>query len=159
MTRWLVIAVVAASACASRETPGAETTLVLGPHQVRVVVSVPAGWEALDQGALKRFRKGESEIVLQSLGKEDLESGALARLSPDDRREVKSTRTLLVGNHDAREIETWNRLDHTWPQRYVFVRADEDVIALHTPRLADPATLKAFESIRDSLHFVVSERR
>ncbi len=29
---------------------------------------MPAGWEALDQGKQKRFRKGEFEIVLQNLG-------------------------------------------------------------------------------------------
>jgi hypothetical protein len=51
------------------------------------------------------------------------------------------------------DIETWNRLDHTWPQRLVFVRVDDDVLALQTTRLADTDTVKAFESIRDSLHF------
>lgn len=154
---WTLVAMfVAASACAQHEIPGVPTQLELGSH--RVQVSAPAGWDVLDQGAQKRFRNGESEIVLQNLGKTEWDP-ALASLQDNQRREVKSRNVIAVDNHEALDVETWNRLDHTWPQRLLFVRADEDLLALHTPRLADPDTLKAFESIRDSLHFTSSERR
>lgn len=150
-TAWLLVATLAvSSACANREAASIAKELELGPH--RIQVSAPAGWELLDQGAQKRFRKGESEIVLQNLGKVDWELGALKKLSDDQRREVKSRRPFMIDVHEAVEIETWNRLDHTWPQRLLLVRADDDVLALHTPRLADDQTVKAFESIRDSLH-------
>jgi hypothetical protein len=152
----LIVTVAAASACTPREAPAVQKELELGAH--RIQVSAPAGWDVLDQGAQKRFRKGEADIVLQNLGKVDWEP-ALASLQDDQRREVKSRRTLTIDNHDAMDIETWNRLDHTWPQRLLFIRADDDLLAIHTTRLADADTVKAFESIRDSLHLSASVRR
>jgi hypothetical protein len=152
----LVAALAAASACAKPEASPAQKALELGPH--RLQVSAPAGWDVLDQGARKRFRRGEAEIVLETLGHLDWDE-ALASLHDDNRREVKSRRAITIDQHDAVDIETWNRLDHTWPQRQLFVRADEDVLALHMTRTADADTLKAYESIRDSLHFVPSARR
>jgi hypothetical protein len=152
----LIVTVAAASACAPREAPAVQKELELGPHHIQV--SAPAGWDVLDQGAQKRFRKGEADIVLQNLGKVDWEP-ALASLQDDQRREVKSRRTLTIDNHNAMDIETWNRLDHTWPQRLLFIRADDDLLAIQTMRLADADTVKAFESIRDTLHLSASVRR
>jgi len=152
----LIVTMAAASACARREAPAVPKELELGPH--RIQVSAPAGWDVLDQGEQKRFRKGEADIVLQNLGKVDWEP-ALASLQDDQRREVKSRRSLTIDNHDAMDLETWNRLDHSWPLRLLFIRADDDLLAIHTTRLADADTVKAFESIRDSLHFSASERR
>jgi len=152
----LIVTVAAASACAPREAPAVQKELELGPH--RLQVSAPAGWDVLDQGAQKRFRKGEADIVLQNLGKVDWDP-ALASLQDDQRREVKSRRMLTIDNHDAMDIETWNRLDHSWPQRLLFIRAGDDLLAINTTRQADPDTVKAFESIRESLHFDASERR
>src|SRR5262245_18866329 len=152
----LIVIVAVASACAPREAPAVQKELELGPH--RIEVSAPAGWDVLDQGAQKRFRKGEADIVLQNLGKIDWQP-ALASLQDDQRREVKSRRTLTIDNHDAMDIETWNRLDHTWPQRLLFIRADDDLLAIHTTRMADADTVKAFESIRESLHLPASVSR
>jgi hypothetical protein len=152
----LAVAVVATSACTPREAPGVTKELELGPH--RIQVSAPAGWDVLDQGAQKRFRKGELEIVLQNLGRTQWDP-ALAALSDNERREVKSRNLIMIDNHEAQDVETWNRLDHTWPQRLLFVRVDDDLLALRTPRQADDETLKAFASIRDSLHFTSSVRR
>ena len=155
----LVATVAVASACTSHGSAGVTKVLELGPH--RVQVSAPAGWEVLDQGAQKRFRKGESEILLQNLGKTDWDAAlaSLTSLSDDQRREVKSRSAMTIDSHEAMDVETWNRLDHTWPQRLLFVRADDDLLALQTTRLADAETLKAFESILDSLHFTSSVRR
>jgi hypothetical protein len=163
---WLLVVTVAAlavaSACAQREAPGVQETagvlktLELGPH--RVQVPVPAGWEVLDQGVQKRFRRGEADIVLENLGKVDWER-ALASLHDKERRGVKSRRELTIDNHEAVEIETWNRLDHTWPQRLLLLRAEDDLLALHTTRLADADTVKAFESIRDHLSLSAIVRR
>ena len=62
------LVMVATSACArEKATPAAlEKEFTFGARQVHV--TVPVGWEALDQGQQKRFRKGEFEIVLQCLG-------------------------------------------------------------------------------------------
>jgi hypothetical protein len=142
------------SACARDNAPPAATKeFELGAH--RVQVTVPAGWDALDQGKQKRFRRGEAEIVLQDLGKVDWEP-ALASLHDDRRREVKSRRPRTIDNHEAMEIETWNRLDHTNPQRIFFVKDDGDLLALHTVGMAFQDSLAAFDAIRDSLHFAKS---
>lgn len=129
-------------------------------------VAVPTGWEALDQGNQKRFRKGEFEIVLQYLGPatpppRDLDAlvdwGLAAvgqAVGHDQRREEKSRRTVTVDGREAVDIETWNRLDHTNPQRIFLIRDDGDLLALHTVRMAFADTLAAFDAIRDSLHFV-----
>jgi hypothetical protein len=89
----------------------------------------------------------------------DTDAIALGGTRVDQRREVKSRRAIKIDQREAMEIDTWNRLDHTWPQRYLFVRADDDLLVLSTPRLADDETVEAFERIRDSLHFVVNVSR
>ena len=131
---------------------------------------MPEGWEALDQGKQKRFRKGEFEIVLQFLEPSTSPSRELdelidwgmaelgAEIGPDKRREVKSRRSVVLDGREAFDIETWNRLDHTNPQRIFFVKDDGDLLALHTERMALGDTLAAFDSIRDSLHFVSALR-
>lgn len=144
------------AACAHREPAGVPKELELGRH--RIQVSTPTGWDVLDQGAQKRFRKGESEIVLQNLGNTTWDDG-LASLQDNERREAKSRTAATIDNHEAMDVETWNRLDHTWPQRLLFVRAEDDLLVLQTTRLADAETLRAFESIRDSLHLTSSVRR
>jgi hypothetical protein len=160
-TVWLVVAMLSlGSACTSRDADSVPKEIELGAH--RVQVSTPAGWELLDQGRQKRFRRGESEIVLERLGPmtlADTDAIALGGTRVDQRREVKSRRAIKIDQREAMEIDTWNRLDHTWPQRYLFVRADDDLLVLSTPRLADDETVEAFERIRDSLHFVVNVSR
>jgi hypothetical protein len=158
----LCAAAVVAAGCAHEGRAGAERDLELGSRQVRV--SAPAGWELLDQGAVKRFRKGESQIALQNLGPAaapvDLAAWGRAALADDDeRRALKSSRAVTVDSQEAVEVETWSRLDHAWPQRFLFVRIDDDVVALHTPGRADDDVVKAFDAIRDSLHFPSSARR
>ena len=154
---WLIVATLAAaSACTQDDTASIPKELELGPHHVRV--SAPAGWEVLDQGAQKRFRKGEADIVLRNLGKVDWEL-ALASLFDGQRREVKSRQSMTVDNHEALDVETWNRLDHAWPQRLLLVRADDDLLALEMTGRADDQTAKAFDALRDSLHFTSSARR
>jgi len=167
----LAAALTSASACAPRDHANLEREFELGSHRVRVLA--PAGWELADQGTQKRFRNGESQIVLvdlepatrpltdsdrERLG--DLDQfaewglAALGGAGGDQRREVRSKRTITIDSHQAVDIETWNRLDHTWPQRLLFLRVDGDLFALHTPGRADADTMAAFEAILDSLHFI-----
>ena len=160
--RILTLVLLAAASCA--RTPPAPKEFELRAR--RVQVTVPTGWEALDQGQQKRFRKGEFEIVLQNLESpkppardlDELIDWGLAQLGAgvghDQRREVRSRRTVMVEGREAVDIETWNRLDHTNPQRIFFVDDEGELLALHTERMAFADTLAAFDAIRDSLHFV-----
>ncbi len=128
-------------------------------------VTVPTGWEALDQGKQKRFRKGESEIVLEDLGPatppardpDALIDWGLAEVGAgvghDQRREVKSRRTFTLDGREAVDIETWNRLDHTNPQRLLLVNDDGELLALHTEGMAFEDSLAAFEAILASIKF------
>jgi len=153
----------ASFACAREKTAPLPTDLELGAHRVQVIL--PTGWEALDQGKQKRFRKGELEIVLANLGPATpppLDPDALvdwglaeigAGIGRDLRREVKSRRTVTIDGREATDLETWNRLDHTNPQRILFVNDDGDLLALHTVGMALADSLAAFDAIRDSLHF------
>jgi len=166
----LVAALTAAAACTPWDPAPVEREFELGEHRVRV--HAPEGWELEDQGTQKRFRNGESQIVLVDLEpatgrltESDLERlrdldqfaewglAVLGGAGGDQRREVRSRRTVTVDLYEAVEIETWNRLDHTWPQRLLFLRVDGDLFALHTPGRADADTVKAFEAILGSLHF------
>jgi hypothetical protein len=166
----LVAALTSATACAPRDHAKVEREFELGEHRVRVLA--PEGWELVDQGTQKRFRNGESQIVLvdlepatRPLTESDLERlgdldqfaewglAALGGAGSDQRREVRSRRTIAVDLYEAVDVETWNRLDHTWPQRLLFLRVDDDLFALHTPGRADAGTMTAFEAILGSLHF------
>lgn len=174
---WLALtaALAAATACAPENAapasaPASTPAPAPAPTQKhfefgarRVQVAVPPGWEALDQGNQKRFRRGEFEIVLQYLGPatpaprdlDGLFDWGLAAVGHDDkRRDVKSRRAVTLDGREAVDIETWSRLDHSNPQRMFFVRDDGDLLALHTVRMAFADTLAAFDTIRDSLHFV-----
>ena len=131
----------------------------------RVQVGVPAGWEALDQGNQKRFRRGEFEIVLQYLGPrtpardlDELVDWGLAAVGHDERRDVTSRRPVTVDGREAMDIETWHRLDHSNPQRIFFVKDDGDLLALHTVGMAFEESLAAFDTLRDSLHFASVRR-
>jgi hypothetical protein len=161
----------AASACVRDDATPVPKELELGAH--RVQVAVPEGWEALDQGMQKRFRRAEFEIVLQNLGPsaslgpgpatpprdfDELAGWGLTAVGHDQRREVKSRRAITLDTREAMDIETWNRLDHTNPQRIFLVQDNGDLLALHTVGMAFEDSLKAFDAIRKSLHFVSARR-
>ena len=116
----------------------------------------------LDQGKQKRFRKGEFEIVLQNLWLGQAATSrawtrthdwGLAAVGHDQRREVKSRRTLMIDGREAVEVETWNRLDHTNPQRFFFVETMV-MLALHTGRMA--LRIRWQRSTRFVTHFISS---
>jgi len=173
-----MVAIAAASACGRGAGTPAERRVApsrefdFGAH--RIQVTAPTNWETLDQGNQKRFRNGEFEIVLEALRPwtslrpepstapardlDELFNRGLATLGHDDRREVKERRTVTIDGREAVDIETWSRLDHTNPQRILLVNADGDLLALHTVRMANEESLKAFDSIRHSLHFVSARR-
>ena len=86
-----------------------------------------------------------------------LADAGLKALGHDQRRDVKSRQVLTVGGREALEVETWNRLSHASPQRFVFIAHDGYLLALYTARQADAEALSAFASVRDSLHFAAAD--
>ena len=164
LTLALMVAAASASSCAHEKAAPGPREFALGVHRVQVIV--PEGWEALDQGRQKRFRRGEFEIVLENLGPptpphrdvDSLVDWGLAEVGHDERREVKSRRPVTLDGREAFDIETWNRLDHTNLQKIFLVIDEGDLLALHTVRMALGDTLAAFDAIRDSLHFVSAKR-
>ena len=163
-SRLVIFLLVAAPACTGGNATPAPKELVFGAH--RVQVTVPTGWEALDLGTQKRFRKGEFEIVLQNLGPrtppprdlDELIDWGLAQVGHNQRREEKSRRAVMLDGREGMDVETWHRLDHSNPQRIFFVEDDGDLLALHTVGMAFEDSLAAFGVIRDSLHFVSALR-
>ena len=163
-----VVLLAMASACAREAPKPTPKTFELDAHRVQVMV--PTDWEALDQGKLKRFRKGEFEIVLQNLGPptppprdpDALIDWGLAAVDAgvghDQRREVRWRHKVTIDGREAVDIETWNRLDHANPQRIFFVSEDGDLLALQTVGMAFADSHAAFETIRNSLHFVSTRR-
>ena len=77
----------------------------------------------------------------------------LAALGHDQRRDVKSRRAMTLDARDAVDLETWNRLSHTNPQRFIFLVNEGDLLVLYTSREGGAELVQAFASIRDSLHF------
>ena len=164
----LVLMMAASWSCAREKAAPVPKQFDLGSHRVQVIV--PVGWEALDQGRQKRFRKGEFHIVLQNLGPptpphRDLDAlhdwglaEVGAEIGHDDRREMKSRRAVTVDGREAFDIEIWNRLDHTNPQRIFLVIDDGDLLALHTERMAFEDSMAAFDAIRASFHFANAPR-
>jgi hypothetical protein len=156
--------------CRAAEAPKPVTKeFAFGARRVQVIV--PPGWEALDQGQVKRFRQGEFEIELQLLSPsmapgpgnfDELVEWGLAKLDAgvghDQGREVKSRRPVTVDGREAIDVETWSRLDHGNPQRFFLVNDDGDLLALRTVRMAFADTLTAFDAIRDSLHLLSARR-
>ena len=63
-----------------------------------------------------------------------------------------------MGGRDALDVDTWNRLSHANPQRFLFIAHDGYLLALYTARQADAEALSAFASVRDSLHFTAADR-
>jgi hypothetical protein len=118
---------VAASACTREDPRTVPKEFELGAH--RVQVTVPAAGKRSIRASRSAFRKGEFEIVLQNLGPatppprdpDALIDWGLAAVEAgvghDQRREVRWRRKVTIDGREAVDIETWNRLDHTNPQR------------------------------------------
>jgi hypothetical protein len=154
----LLILLVAAGGCVRRGESGVARDVWFNSRLIHI--RVPDGWELLALGERVRFRKGESSMTLESLwlpyGQQEFADWGRHQVEgavQEHRREVKSRWVITVDAHEAVEMETWYRLDHTGVQRTLFVRADRDVIVLRTSGLVDADMLNAFRTIRDSIHF------
>ena len=164
----LAVLVAASGACAREDPKPEPKEFEFGAR--RVQVTVPAGWEALDQGKQKRFRKDEFQIVLENLGPamppprnlDELIDWGLAEIGAgvgyNQRREVRWRRKVTIDGREGADIESWNRLDHSNPQRIFFVTDDGDLLVLQTVGMALADSMAAFEAIRNSLHFVSARR-
>lgn len=93
----------------------------------------------------------------------ELARHGLAVLGHDERRDVRASEPVAVAGGDALDVQTWNRLAHTSPRRFVFVRNDDFLLVLYTAADADGDAATAFTAVRDSLQLLpaaaASDRR
>lgn len=77
-----------------------------------------------------------------------------ARLGEDDRYEQKSLDSRRIDGRDAVAIETWRKLSHVDPRRYLIVLDGDRILAMHCARCDD----EAFADVAASLHFAAASR-
>ena len=98
------------------------------------------------------------DILLQlaTLPERDLATLAtevLADFEPLDRRTVREQRPMIVDGRRALLIETWDRLNHIQPMRYIFVVDDGRILVLRTGLGQFSDIEPAFEAVVTSLTF------
>ena len=77
----------------------------------------------------------------------------LPKLGHNDRRDIEFRRPLVIDGREVEEIGTWQRLNHSMPQRFLFVLNGGAVFALYSEPLGGEESLSGYEAIRQSLHF------
>ena len=158
------------SSCAERVEAGTPRQVRLNTRPVQF--RVPDGWGLIGQTEQVRFVKGaqdaktlafqpgQSNITLKSLwlpyGQSEFADWGRAKLDGTIgtiQREIKSRWVIQIDGRQAVEMETWDKVDHSFPERMLLIREDRDVIAMSTFGTVDADMLKAFTAIRDSIRF------
>ena len=149
-----------------------EATELLYRLPLRTAFPSEAQWQAVEiyWNRISRFGFGQipeqrrlveeayAEVLRQvaalpTRGLESLAMGALDALEPMDRRDVRTQRHVNVDGRLGLLVETWDRLSHRQPTRYVFVPSGDSLFIIRTG-LGDFAKLEAvFEALVESAEF------
>ncbi len=83
------------------------------------------------------IERAYTEILVQiaALPKRDIETlaiEALAEYEPLDRRTISAQRAMIVDERSALLIDTWDRLNHIQPMRYIFVLSGGNFLIVRT---------------------------
>lgn len=89
----------------------------------------------------------------------DFATRVLPTLGHDKRRDIEFRRPLVIDGREAEEIGTWHRLNHTMPQRFLFVMNDGAVFAIVSQPLGGEESLSGYEAARTSLQFAPDTAR
>ena len=132
------------------------TDLRVGAHVFSV--HFPEEWEHFDYGEQHQFRKDFERITLEDsrLSGRNLEKSAeiaLVQFREDGRREVASSRHVLVGGRDALAIDTWDHLSHEFRKSYVFVNNQGDLLVIYMMQGRFEAMDAAFGELLASVAF------
>lgn len=104
------------------------------------------------------IERAYTELLVQvaSLPDRDITSlaiEALANYEPLDRRSIQSQSALVVDGQRAMLINTWDKLNHVQPMRYVFVINDGSFLVIRTGLGLFADIEPAFEALVASLRF------
>ena len=144
--------------------------LELGAH--RFEVSRPRGFEAVAQDRAFLFRDGAVMVELRDLGRPgayplvDPQGGpggdgpldewvdwGLRSIDPPGQRELARRDSLTLQARESQVVETWDSLTHAQPRRFVFIRNQGSLLALHTRGGDHDRAVAALERILESLRF------
>jgi len=76
-----------------------------------------------------------------------------------NRRQIGSRRSVTIDGHDAQAIETWYRLAHSDPRRYVVIRNRSRLLAIWMDRSRSGAPYPAFDEIVRSLRIQTTSQQ
>lgn len=130
---WLALVLIVAAGCGEDPPPPAE--FQVGTH--RVQMQIPEGWEHVNYGERHQLRRDLTRVSLERIkwrGKnfDAAVSNGLKNLKEDSRREEASRDTLTLGGQKAVLVETWDRVSHQWPKRFLFVWTGQDFVVAYT---------------------------
>lgn len=95
-------------------------------------------------------------VQLAALPERDIATLAmevLADFEPIDRRTVRNESPAVIDGRQAWQIDTWDRLNHIQPMRYIFVLDQGRFLVMRTGLGQFPDIEPAFEAVAASLRF------
>lgn len=104
------------------------------------------------------IERAYTEILVQiaSLPKRDIETlaiEALAEYEPLDRRTIAAQRAMIIDQRSALLIDTWDRLNHIQPMRYIFVLNEGNLLVVRTGLGTFSDIEPTYENLVASLRF------
>jgi hypothetical protein len=150
--------IVAVVACAV----SAERAFSLGVHEVSL--TVPDGFEVVENEREVLFRNGLAFVVLADVGPCNTEPGtglpldqwlrsALNNLGVSRQQEVATEETVVIDGREVHVIGTWDRLTHDQWRLFAMTENSGRLLGLYTRPGDFPRASAAFESILASLAF------
>ena len=155
---WLAMVLILVVGCEGNKPPP-PTDLKVGPHHIQV--QIPEGWERVNYGDRHLLRKERTLISIERIkwrgdDFDEAISNGLKNLKEGEQRDEASRTRLTVGGKDAVLVETWDRLSHNWPRRFLFVWSGQDFVVLYTMAGAVEEAEPVFKAFTASFAFADS---
>jgi hypothetical protein len=158
----LVIAALCVSVVACAVS--AKRAFSVGVHEVSL--TVPDGFEVVENEREVLFRNGLAFVVLADLGPCNTEPGtglpfdqwmrsALNNLGVSGQQEVATVETVAIDGRQVRVIGTWDRLTHDQWRLFAMTENSGRLLGLYTRPGDFPRASAAFEAMLASLEFKI----